>query len=76
MPFNGGRSMPWQKFDEATAPVDRPVLVRTTGHEKPVVAFQTTDQVWYSGGALVQNSMTVLGATPIEWCEPDGEERL
>jgi hypothetical protein len=68
--------MPWKKIDGATAPVDRPVLVRINGHEEPVVAFQTTDRVWYSGGALVQNSNTVLGATPTEWCEPEGEERL
>jgi hypothetical protein len=68
--------MPWQKIDEATAPVDRPVLVRTTDDQKPVVAFQTTDRVWYSGGALVQTSTTVLSATPTEWCEPDGKDRL
>jgi hypothetical protein len=68
--------MPWQRVREVSPPIDRPVLIRTTEDEDPVIAFLTADNVWYSGGALVQNSVTVLGAIPTEWCEPDGEERL
>jgi hypothetical protein len=68
--------MAWQRVREVSPPIDRPVLIRTTEDEDPVIAFLTADNVWYSGGALVQNSVTVLGAIPTEWCEPDGEERL
>jgi hypothetical protein len=68
--------MGWRRIDDASVPINRPVLVRTTANEKPVVAFLSANNVWFSGGALVQNSMTVLGKPPIEWCEPDGEESL
>jgi hypothetical protein len=44
--------------------------------DEPVVAFLGPDKIWYAGGALVQSSMTVLGATPMEWCEPGDDERL
>jgi hypothetical protein len=68
--------MAWQKVRDASPPIDRPVLIRTTENDEPVIAFLTADNVWYSGGALVQNSATVLGAVPTQWCEPDGEESL
>jgi hypothetical protein len=68
--------MAWQEVRDSSPPIDRPVLIRTTDSDEPVIAFLTADNVWYSGGALVQNSDTVLGAVPTQWCEPDGEERL
>jgi hypothetical protein len=68
--------MAWQNVWEVDPPVARPVLVRTTGDEEPVIAFMSAEKIWYLGGALVQNSGTVLAANPTEWCEPDGEERL
>ena len=68
--------MAWSRIDEDSPPVGRPVLVRTVESGEPVVAFLSPEGVWYSGGALVQNSTTLLGATPTEWCEPDGEESL
>jgi len=49
---------------------------RTAENDTPVVAFLSPDEIWYAGGALVQNSMTLLGATPTEWCEPEGPETL
>lgn len=68
--------MPWSKVDTATIPVNTPVLVRTVEDAEPIVAFLSAERIWYAGGALVQNSSTLLGATPTEWCEPDGEDRL
>lgn len=68
--------MDWRRIDETTVPINRPILVRTVEHEKPVVAFLSAENIWYSGGALVQNSRTLLGAIPTEWCEPDGRESL
>lgn len=68
--------MDWRKIDEASVPINRPVLVRTIEDDLPIVAFLSAEKIWYAGGALVQNSMTLLGATPVEWCEPDGEDRL
>jgi hypothetical protein len=72
----GEADMSWQKVTEVSPPVDRPVLVRTTDDHEPLVAFMGAGNVWYAGGALVQNSMNVLPKAPTEWCEPDGEERL
>lgn len=63
--------MAWNKVTEAGPPVGRPVLVRTKEGDGAVEAFLTQEGVWYSGGAMVQNSMTLLAATPTEWCEPD-----
>lgn len=68
--------MAWQKIRESNPPMNRPVLIRTTDNEEPVIAFLSVNNVWYSGGALVQNSASVLGAIPTEWCEPDGEDLL
>lgn len=68
--------MGWSKIDTATVPINRPVLVRTMEGDEPIVAFLSAEKIWYSGGALVQNSSTLLGATPTEWCEPDGDARL
>jgi hypothetical protein len=56
--------MAWQEVRDSSPPIDRPVLIRTTDSDEPVIAFLTADNVWYSGGALVQNSDTVLGAVP------------
>jgi hypothetical protein len=64
------------KVKEASPSVGRPVLVCTAAIEKPVVAFLSTERVWYAGGALSQSSMTVMGDVSSERCEPDGEERL
>lgn len=68
--------MGWRKINEAAVPVNRPVLVRTVEGDEPVVAFLSSEGIWYGGGAMVQNSSTLLGATPTEWCEPAGEDRL
>lgn len=68
--------MGWSKIAQLAPPVGRPILVRTVEKDSPVVAFLSPDRIWYAGGALVQSSMTLLGATPIEWCEPDGAETL
>jgi len=68
--------MAWRRVEQGGVPVNRPILVRTIEGDAPVVAFLSNEQIWYSGGALVQNSTTVLGATPTEWCEPQGEDRL
>ncbi|KQU56918.1 hypothetical protein ASG67_17515 [Sphingomonas sp. Leaf339] len=68
--------MAWSKIDMAIIPVNTPVLVRTEEDAEPVVAFLSAERIWYAGGALVQNSSTLLGATPIEWCEPGGDDRL
>ena len=68
--------MRWSKISETVVPINRPVLVRTAEDEEPVVAFLSAENIWYSGGALVQNSMTLLGATPMEWCEPQGQDSL
>lgn len=68
--------MDWRRIDEADVPINRPVLVRTAEGEEPIIAFLSADAIWYSGGALVQNSTTLLGASPVEWCEPAGQARL
>ncbi len=68
--------MAWCRIDSVAPPIGRPFLVRTADRERPVIAFLGADNVWYEGGALVQNSMTVLVATPTDWCEPDGEDAL
>jgi hypothetical protein len=68
--------MGWTRVDEQAPPIGRPVLVRTLEGDEPVVAFLTEAKVWYEGGALVQGSMTVLGATPVAWCEPEGDSAL
>ena len=68
--------MGWNRTDDVGPPIDRPVLIRTREGEEPVVAFLSKDNVWYAGGALVQNSTTLLAATPTEWCEPGGDDRL
>ena len=68
--------MGWNKVELVAPPIGRPVLVRTVETDAPVIAFLGPDTVWYAGGALVQSSATILGATPIEWCEPDGDDSL
>lgn len=68
--------MSWNRIDHVTPPVGRPVLVRTVEGDSPQVAFLTPEGIWYAGGALVQSSATILGATPTEWCEPQGEDKL
>ena len=68
--------MSWRKVEDGDVPRNRPVLVRTVEGDEPIAAFLSTDRIWYSGAALVQNSTTLLGATPIEWCEPSGEQTL
>ena len=68
--------MSWQKIADAPPPVGRPVLVRTVETDQRTIAFLGPDGIWYEGGALVQSSATVLGATPTEWCEPEGEDKL
>lgn len=68
--------MTWRRVEEAGVPIGRPLLVRTIEDEEPIVAFLSADGLWYAGGALVQNSMMLLAATPIAWCEPEGTERL
>ena len=68
--------MAWKRIDEVGPPVGRPVLVRTVEEEEASIAFLSPEGIWYAGGALVQSSMTVLGATPTEWCEPRGDAGL
>ena len=68
--------MAWMELSQATPPFGRPVLVRTVEAADPIVAFLSPERIWYAGGALVQASTTVLGATPVQWCEPDGEATL
>ncbi|PXA85832.1 hypothetical protein DMC47_36615 [Nostoc sp. 3335mG] len=68
--------MGWQTLADATPPVGRPLRVRIAESDEPVVAFLAADGAWYSGGALVQSAVTLLGATPIAWCEPGGEDAL
>ena len=68
--------MGWNRIDQVAPPIERPVLIRTADDAEAIVAFLSRDHVWYSGGALVQNSTNVLGAIPVEWCEPQGEKRL
>lgn len=68
--------MAWMEIALANPPIGRPVLVRTIEAPDPIVAFLSPERIWYAGGALVQTSMTVLGATPFEWCEPDGHDAL
>jgi hypothetical protein len=68
--------MTWQRIDAIPPPVGRPLWVRTAESDGAVVAFLGSDDVWYEGGALVQSAATLLAATPVEWCEPDGRERL
>lgn len=68
--------MGWSKIDEVLPPMGRPILVRTIEGAEPTVAFLGNDGVWYAGGAMVQGSSTLLGATPVEWCEPGGDQAL
>ena len=68
--------MAWTEIAKANPPIGRPVLVRTVEAADPIVAFLSPEEIWYAGGALVQASMTVLGATPFEWCEPEGDATL
>jgi len=68
--------MEWSRIAQVDPPVGRPVLVRTAENDAPVIAFLSPNKIWYAGGALLQNSMTLLGATPTEWCEPEGPETL
>lgn len=68
--------MVWSKVDEDGVPTNRPLLVRTAESEDAIVAFLSKDGLWYSGGALVQNSTTLLSRTPMEWCEPGGDGHL
>ena len=68
--------MAWHRIDQLAPPLERPVLIRTAEDAEAQVAFLSRDGVWYSGGALVQNSTSVLGIIPTEWCEPQGEQRL
>jgi len=68
--------MAWKRIDEVGPPAGRPVLVRTVEEEEASIAFLSPEGIWYAGGALVQSSMTVLGATPTEWCEPRGDAGL
>ena len=68
--------MAWTRIDLDEPPIGRPILVRTVEGDEPIVAFLSPEKIWYAGGALVQSSMTVLGATPTDWCEPDGEATL
>ncbi len=68
--------MSWQRIDIAPPPAGHPLLVRTAESADPIVAFLGSDGIWYEGGALVQSAATLLAATPVEWCEPDGNERL
>ena len=68
--------MSWRTIAGSEVPTNRPVLVRTDASPDLIIAFLSTDGIWYSGGALVQNSSTLLGAAPTEWCEPKGDEQL
>lgn len=68
--------MGWTRIDQIIPPIGRPILVRTVEGDQPIVAFLSQESIWYAGGALVQSSATLLGATPVEWCEPDGDMRL
>jgi hypothetical protein len=68
--------MSWSKVDRSEVPINRPILVRTVESDEPIIAFLSAEKVWYSGGALVQNSTTLLAATPTEWCEPEGSHSL
>lgn len=68
--------MGWHKIDMVPPPVGRPILVRTAESSEPVIAFVSQEGVWYAGGALVQSVGTLLAATPVEWCEPEGNASL
>ncbi|MBA2934342.1 hypothetical protein HZF05_09550 [Sphingomonas sp. CGMCC 1.13654] len=68
--------MGWQTLADATPPVGRPLRVRIAESDEPVIAFLAADGVWYSGSALVQSAGTLLSATPLAWCELDGEDAL
>ena len=68
--------MAWMEITSANPPIGRPVLVRTVETADPIVAFLSPERIWYSGGALVQASVTLLGATPLAWCEPEGDATL
>ena len=58
--------MSWKRVDQHAPPIGRPVLVRTKEDSEPTIAFLSPEQIWYAGGALVQSSATLLGATPTE----------
>ena len=68
--------MAWNRIDHIAPPIERPVLIRSADDAEPSVAFLGRDGLWYSGGALVQNSMNILGVRPLEWCEPQGDDKL
>ena len=68
--------MGWNQIDQVAPPVGRPVFVRTVEGDETIVAFLSPERIWYAGGALVQSSATLLGATPTEWCEPTGDASL
>lgn len=68
--------MSWQNIADAPPPIGRPLLVRTVETEQWSIAFFGPDGIWYEGGALVQSSATILGATPTAWCEPSGDKSL
>ncbi len=68
--------MGWRKIDESSPPIGRPILVRTVEGDAPIIAFLSPEKIWYAGGAMIQSSMTLLGATPSEWCEPHGDATL
>jgi len=68
--------MGWNKISSAGAPIGRPVWVRTDEDDAAVVAFLGSDGAWYAGGALVQNTTNLLAAAPVEWCDPENDQRL
>jgi hypothetical protein len=68
--------MGWHNVDEVAPPIGRPVFVHTVEADGPVIAFLSPERIWYAGGALVQSSTTLLGGTPAQWCEPQGDDSL
>jgi hypothetical protein len=64
--LRGTHIMGWCKIGGSSPPIRRPLMVRTIEGDAPVVAFLSPEKIWYAGGALVQCSMTLLGATPPE----------
>jgi hypothetical protein len=68
--------MGWHDVDKVEPPIGRPLLVRTVEADEPVIAFLSPERIWYAGGALVQSSTTLLSGTPVQWCEPQGDDIL
>lgn len=68
--------MSWNRISSRPPPIGRPVWIRTAEDDTPIIAFLGSDGVWYAGGALVQNSTNILAGSPVEWCEPDGDQTL